>query len=160
MKAALIAAVVAAIVASGATTAATTDLITGAQIKNGSIGLVDLSASAKRALRGQRGQRGQSGPVGPPGPPGMQGIAGGFDPAKLTLVQGGDYSVPPDQDVTADVFCPPSNPTPIFAGVGSYTGQVSSLIIFPSLGLARIRVSNFAYSFTITFTPYIVCSAR
>ena len=39
----------------GTAGAATSGLITGAQIKNGTIGLLDLSASAKQSLKGQRG---------------------------------------------------------------------------------------------------------
>jgi hypothetical protein len=154
MKAALIAAVVAVIVSASAATAASTGLITGAQIKNGSVGLADLSGKAKRTLKGQRGPRGDQGPDGLPG------VAGGFDPAKLTVVDGGSYNVPPGQNVTADVYCPASNPTPIYAGTGSYTGQISSLIVWPHLGKATIRVSNYAFDWTITFNPYVVCSAR
>lgn len=62
----------------GATTAATVKLITGAQIKDGSIGAVDLSRAAKSALHGQRGARG---PVGPPGIQGPQGAQGQQGPA-------------------------------------------------------------------------------
>jgi hypothetical protein len=61
---------------SGTATAASVALITGAQIKNGSIGLVDLSAGAKRSLKGTRGLRGTPGPPGPIGSPGPQGPPG------------------------------------------------------------------------------------
>jgi hypothetical protein len=80
----IIAAIVAALVSATAATAAS-GLITGAQIKNGSIGLVDLSAKAKRSLKGQRGP---AGPAGPAGIQGIQGVAGGFDPAKVSYVTG------------------------------------------------------------------------
>jgi hypothetical protein len=54
------------VVAGGTATAA--KLVTGGQIKNGSIGLVDLSPSAKRALKGNAGPQGPQGVPGPPGP--------------------------------------------------------------------------------------------
>ena len=53
-----------------------TALITGAQIKNGSIGPVDISPRAKRTLKGNRGARGVSGAQGQPGPAGAQGPQG------------------------------------------------------------------------------------
>jgi hypothetical protein len=53
-----------------AATATAAKLITGKQIKNGSVGLVDLSAKAKKSLRGARGRRGPQGPAGPQGAPG------------------------------------------------------------------------------------------
>lgn len=77
MKAALIAAIVAAIVAASSATAAL--VITSANIKNGTIQSVDISAKAKRALKGNRGSRGPQGnpgPAGPQGAPGLQGAPG------------------------------------------------------------------------------------
>jgi hypothetical protein len=62
------------VVLTGTATAA--KLITGAQIKNGSIGLVDLNAKAKKALKGQRGPVGATGPQGPAGAAGPVGPAG------------------------------------------------------------------------------------
>jgi Collagen triple helix repeat (20 copies) len=77
VKAALIAAIVAAIVAASSATAAL--VITSANIKNGTIQSVDISAKAKRALKGNRGSRGPQGnpgPAGPQGAPGLQGAPG------------------------------------------------------------------------------------
>jgi hypothetical protein len=57
-------------------------MLTGANIKNGSIGVVDLSKSAKAALKGQpgekgaTGERGEIGAVGPQGPAGATGATG------------------------------------------------------------------------------------
>ena len=45
-------------------------LITGKQIKNGSLEAKDLSRKARRSLRGLPGRRGDDGPQGAPGPPG------------------------------------------------------------------------------------------
>jgi hypothetical protein len=68
-------AICAAVLAIGlAATAGASKLITGGQIKNGSIGLKDLSRSAKRTLRGQTGPAGPSGPQGPAGPAGINAI--------------------------------------------------------------------------------------
>lgn len=76
---------VAFIALAGTATAAGTGLITGVQIKNGTIGLADLSTKAKKSLKGQRGpagpqgaqgQQGQKGEAGPQGQPGPQGAEG------------------------------------------------------------------------------------
>jgi hypothetical protein len=68
------------VAASGTAGAATSGLISGAQIKNGTIGLVDLSASAKKSQKGQRGLQGPAGPQGGQGPQGTQGPQGAQGP--------------------------------------------------------------------------------
>jgi hypothetical protein len=80
MKTALIAAVVAAVIAASAATATTAVVITSAQIKNGTIQTVDISAKAKRALKGNRGPRGLTGAPGAPGAQGPPGAAGAVGP--------------------------------------------------------------------------------
>lgn len=50
--------------------------LTGADVKNRSLGAVDLSAAAVRSLRGQRGPQGVAGPAGLQGPSGLAGPAG------------------------------------------------------------------------------------
>jgi hypothetical protein len=159
MKSIIIAGVVAALVSAGAATATTTLVITSAQIKNGTIKLVDMSPGARRSLRGQRGFVGAPGTTGATGATGAPGANGGFDPSKVSLTSGGSYSVAPGDNVTADVYCP-TGQLAISAGVGSYSGSVTSMITWPHLGQATIRVANDLYAFTITFTPYIVCAAR
>ena len=52
-------------------TATASKLITGKQIKNGSIGLADISPQAQRALKGKEGP---AGPQGPPGGTTQQGL--------------------------------------------------------------------------------------
>src|SRR5215207_8550515 len=83
--------IVAGLVAVGiAGTAGAAQLITGQDIKNGSIGAKDLSRAAKRALRGRAGPQGPAGPGGPQGPAGAQGPAG---PASLsTTVRSQDFA--------------------------------------------------------------------
>jgi collagen triple helix repeat protein len=63
-----------ALVTAGSSTAAF--IVTSANIKDGTIRLVDLSPGAKHALRGKRGLRGLRGLTGPRGEQGVQGFAG------------------------------------------------------------------------------------
>jgi len=98
VRSTIVAAVVAALIVATGATAAGVKLITGRQIKNGSIGLVDLSSGAKRSLKGQQGPRGPAGTIAaittvhvvktlPPGaidfavapcPAGQAPVSGGF----------------------------------------------------------------------------------
>lgn len=93
----IIAVAVTAATLSSAATATTTVLITSAQIKNGTIQTVDLSAKTKRALRGQRGPRGLDGAPGPQGsmglqgPPGATGLPGPQGPAGTLSFSGESY---------------------------------------------------------------------
>jgi hypothetical protein len=65
-------------------------LITGRDIQNGSVQLVDLSAAAKKALRGatgpvgRQGEPGRRGDAGESGPPGSPGVPGGSTPGAIT----------------------------------------------------------------------------
>src|SRR5205085_611612 len=80
---AIVIAIVALFVAlSGAAVAGTTGLVSGAQIKDHSITFSKLSLSAVARLHGLKG------PKGDPGAPGKAGPAGGFDPSKVSYVQG------------------------------------------------------------------------
>jgi hypothetical protein len=95
MKSIIIAAIVAALISAAAATATTTLLITSAQIKNGTIKLVDISPAAKRALKGNRGPAGAQGAQGPAGP----GLSG------LHYVQA-TGTAPPMQEGSAQAQCP------------------------------------------------------
>lgn len=68
VTAALAAALAVAVSVGGATAAG---LITGRQIKDHSIGVVDLKKKAQALLHGRRGAQGPAGPAGPTGPPGQ-----------------------------------------------------------------------------------------
>jgi hypothetical protein len=89
---------------SGVAVAGTTDLINGSQIKDHSITFQKMSLGAVARLHGQIG------PKGPPGPAGLQGPAGGFNPAKVTYVQGTATHVDPFSvtgvAVTLTAACP------------------------------------------------------
>ena len=74
-------------IASGGAAAAA-DLITGKDIKNGSIALKDLSKGAKKSLKGQRGARGPQGLQGVPGPQGSAGPPGAAASNSVTLAFG------------------------------------------------------------------------
>jgi hypothetical protein len=74
----LAAAVVFALTVGGATAAG---LIGGKQIRNHSIGLIDLKRTAQKALHGQRGPAGSAGPAGPQGPAGPAGVPGPSQPS-------------------------------------------------------------------------------
>jgi hypothetical protein len=157
VKAALIAALVAAVVSAGATTAASTGLITGAQIKNGSIGLVDLSGAAKRALKGQQGPQGPAGPAGAPGAPGAQGVAGGFDPAKITYVTGPTRTFAPGDIDFVRAACPAGTKV-LGGGYFSNIMHVASSQTFDGQNWS-VLIDN-DYSFSIDANAFAVCAAK
>ncbi len=75
----IVAMIALAVALSGTAVAGTTKLITGSQIANGTIKLVDIHSSAKTALKGQSGATGAQGPMGSQGaqgPVGPQGATG------------------------------------------------------------------------------------
>ena len=55
-------------------------LLTGKDIKDGSIGIVDLSSATRVGLKGSKGPTGASGPQGPSGPKGDTGATGATGP--------------------------------------------------------------------------------
>jgi Collagen triple helix repeat (20 copies) len=78
---AMIVAMIALAVALSGTAVAGTKLITGSQIKNGTIKLADLHSSVKAAIKGgstsgARGPEGAQGPAGPQGAAGAKGDTG------------------------------------------------------------------------------------
>lgn len=88
-----------ALVVAGAGTALAANLITSAEIKNGTIKKQDLSAKLQNGLRGPRGPRGlqgdkgDKGDPGEQGPPGPSGLSGGTIPSGTTITGawGGRY---------------------------------------------------------------------
>jgi hypothetical protein len=65
-----------AFVVAGTGTATAAKLLTGKNVKDGSLAVKDLSAKARKALKGAKGARGPAGPAGPAGPQGAQGAQG------------------------------------------------------------------------------------
>jgi hypothetical protein len=150
---------VALFVALAGSATAGTALITGAQIKNGSIGLRDLSANAKRALKGQRGPQGYQGPQGPqgvPGVPGAPGARGGFDPAKLKYIIGPDVSIASGEVGTARADCP-AGTAAVSGGFFSSVGNVGFSQTFGSTFHAASVWND--TGLTITVHASVVCSA-
>jgi len=72
----IVAMIALAVALSGTAVAGTTKLLTGSQIKNGSIKLADLHSSVKTTLKGQKGATGAQGPEGAQGPHGAAGAKG------------------------------------------------------------------------------------
>jgi hypothetical protein len=157
VKSIIIAAIVAALISATAATAAS-GLITGAQIKNGSIGLVDLSPKAKRALKGQRG------PAGPPGATGLQGVAGpagGFDPAKVSYVEGTSFQVAPGAAGSGRAYCA-AGAKALSGGwvvISGDVGEVYGNRTYDSGGSWSVIVYNHATYTNATVTPFAVCAS-
>ncbi len=102
LRVALVVAALAAVGVAGSAGAA--KLITGQGIQNGSIGLTDLSKSAKKALKGAAGP---VGPQGTAGPAGATGPAGAPGPASLsTTVRTKELFAPANDLASGEVRCP------------------------------------------------------
>jgi hypothetical protein len=107
-----------AVLAAGSAGAA--KFITGADIRNGSIGLRDLSRAARRGLQGKTGLAGPAGAAGPQGPVGPQGPAG---PSSLsTTVRSEDFAADGTGTARGEVRCP--------AGMVATGGTVSPGFLF------------------------------
>jgi len=169
MKNAIIAAIVSAAVA-GTTATAATIIVTSANIKNGTIQLVDVSAKAKRALKGNRGpagrpgDRGPAGLAGPTGPAGVQGPAGPTGFSSLYFSRSPEIPLGPGAVQTAGAACP----TGTYAtGGGARTSSDTQYIkdSFPArstpdgpqdLWVASVR--NLDSVLAATFRVYAVCA--
>jgi hypothetical protein len=106
------AALAVALVTAGSSTAAF--VVTSANIKNGTIKLVDISSGAKRALRGQRGARGLPGQAGPKGDPGAQGAQG--PPGIQALVRVSERKIIPGGATDVVIAHCPAGLNPVSGG--------------------------------------------
>lgn len=108
LRVVLVAAALAAVGIAG--TAGAARFITGRDIKNGSIGLVDLSRAARHALQGRTGPAGPAGPQGAQGPqgtPGTTGPAGAPGPSSLsTTIRTQSFEGLPESFAEGEVRCP------------------------------------------------------
>jgi hypothetical protein len=125
MKKTLAAALAVALVTAGSSTAAF--IVTSANIKNGTIKLVDMSPGAQRALRGKRGMRGFSGPSGEPGPQGAQGMPGRS--VSYTNAYSEHAAVPAGSFRFVNAICPQGT---IVVGGGYATERVSTAKLVPT----------------------------
>ena len=102
LRVALVAAAIAAVGVAG--TAGAAKFITGRDIKNGSVGLVDLSRSTRKALAGRPGPKG---PIGPQGPAGAAGAPGATGPSSIaTTVIAQSFDALPQDFADGEVRCP------------------------------------------------------
>ena len=154
-----------AALAGTATAAGTAVLITSKQIKDGSIQLADMSPTTKKALKGERGPRGYTGFTGLTGPQGLQGAqgpAGGFDPNKVTYVQGTPFSIAPGAIGSGATHCPLgakaiSGGWTVIAGGG---GEVWGSRSYDSGGSWTVMVTNHGEYTNADITPFAICAAR
>ncbi len=131
-------------------TAGATGLITGRQIKNGSIGLADLSSSAKHSLHGARGTAGPQGAQGPQGPAGgVSGIQVVKSPDVSIASGDSSYGVQQNGGPALDAQCP-AGTTVVGTGFDDGIGSVGFVLAFGSL------VGGFVYNdTTITITASV-----
>jgi hypothetical protein len=99
-------------------------LITGAQIKNGSVGIADLSPSARKKLRG---------PTGPAGPKGAAGAAGGAGAAGTPGTNGTNGTNGTDGDDGTDAT---------FNGVAA-NGDLDGTYPAPTIALGVLEPDRF-----------------
>ncbi|MCU0308812.1 MAG: hypothetical protein MUE51_13800 [Thermoleophilia bacterium] len=131
-SASMVVAVTALSVALGGTATAA-KLITGAQIRNGTITRADLAPSlradlarpAVQSVAGPQGLPGPAGPQGPAGAPGPAGVNGGFDPARVAFRVGPDLTVWAGDLTSLSVSCLPGE-TAISGGFVSTMGYAFS----------------------------------
>ena len=153
MKSIIIAAIVAALISAAAATATTTLVITSAQIKNGTIQTVDISAKARRALKGNRGLRGLEGAPGDPGAQGAQGPAGpGL--SGLHYVQA-TATVPPLQVGSAGAQCP-SGERVISGGGATNVGTLNLTAPFAETSWV-VGADNTSTTLTATVVSVALC---
>lgn len=114
-------------------TAGVQALITGAQIKdgtvasrdirNGTIARADIAPATLSTLRGQTGAPGPAGPAGPAGPQGPQGPAGPAAQIDYTAAYSAPTVVAPGQSGFAVALCPPDT---LAFGPGQHLENVSA----------------------------------
>jgi hypothetical protein len=138
----------------GTATAASTVLITGAQIRDGTIGVKDLSRKARHALRGPRGPQGETGIDGIPGP---VGPAGGFDQSKIHYVSGPHRVFAPGEVGYVRAECPPGDR---ILGGGYFAG---GMLVANDVSLDLVSWSVLIGNDTdiqIQASAWAVCAAR
>ena len=125
MRAAIIAAIVATLVSAASATAAF--VVTSANIKNGTIQLVDLNGKTKQALKGKRGPRGFEGPVGDQGPSGVPGPPS--QSPRLTQAYSDRATAQPGSFAFVNAVCPQGTEV---VGGGHATENVGTAKLMPS----------------------------
>ena len=149
-----VAAISVALVGAGGATAAS--FITSANIKNGTIKLVDISSSAKRALKGNTGRQGAQGSQG------VQGPAGGFDPAKVVYVEGPMVTAPAGEAAVSVAYCPAGTKAISGGYFFAYANDGITVEMSQPLSDGTGWLAGFANSGSIDgdATAYAVCAAK
>lgn len=169
-SAAWIVAVVALVFAVGTGSAIGAHLITGKQIKNGSLtgldikshslALSDLSSGTVNAIAGRDGRNGAPGPAGPPGAVGPTGPAGPPGPSaisKMTRVAS-NGSIGPGQVSHVDATCP-SGQTVVTGGfITAGVGEVFYSDTFSSTTVWSVGYDNFNGSQSAMVTAVAYCA--
>jgi hypothetical protein len=168
MRAALIAAIVAAVVSASTATATTAIVITGAQIKDGSIQVKDLSSKARTAFRGQRGPRGPAGAPGgqgltgapgAQGPAGPAGANGGFNPAKVVFRVGPATTIVGGSVLNVLTATCATGETAIAGGFFSDIGYAYNDGPAGDRVTWEVYIDAFDYGINGTGEAYVVCAA-
>ena len=146
-----VAALCVALVGAGGATAAS--FVTSKDIKNGTIKMVDISASAKHALKGNTGRQGTQG---------VQGPAGGFDPAKVTYVEGAAVTAFPGEAAVSAAYCPAGTKAISGGYYFAYANDGITVEMSQPLADGTGWIAGFANSGSIEgdATAYAVCAAR
>jgi hypothetical protein len=165
LRTAIIVAIVAALTVAG--TAGAAKLLTGRDIKNGSIGIVDLSKSTQTKLKGKQGPPGPLGETGPPGATGATGAAGPSGPAGLAGVQAvsspavtlapgqTSYEVELAGGPALDAQCP-SGKVVIGSGFNASVADVGFVLAFGSLVGGFMANES---SITVPVTVQAICAS-
>jgi hypothetical protein len=145
----------------GTATATTSALITGAQIKDGTIGVRDLSKKARQALRGPRGPRGLTGlegSPGVPGPVGPVGPAGGFNQSNIQYVTGLPRMFAPGETAYVHAECPSGSK---ILGGGYWAAGMLVLNNSPSQDLRSwsVLIEN-DYTINVQAVAWAACAAQ
>jgi hypothetical protein len=168
IRAAVVAAVVAAAISATASEAVNT--VGSADIRNGSIKVVDLAPATRAALKGAPGHQGATGPIGPQGVqgeqgvagpsgiPGAAGLAGGFDPDKVSYWQGPPTTIPAFNGDVVSVGCPAGQKALGGGFLASIAVAATSSPYADGHGWYAV-INNSDNSIPIKAQAYVVCGA-
>lgn len=130
--------------------------LTGADIKDGSVQVSELSRNARRALRGARGARGprglpgNQGQIGPVGPPGANAVG------DMAYFEGPEVLVPAGDFGTAQAFCRADR----FATGGGYFSSITEVFsTFVNPSNYTVLVDNTS-SIAVTVQARVACVKR
>jgi hypothetical protein len=161
----IIVALIAVVLAAAGAGAASTKLLTGRDIRDGTIAAKDLSPALRAQIQrtGRPGLRGAPGERGPAGPAGANGTPGGFDPAKVTYVSSEQTPLvlANGRDATVSAACP-SGSRAISGGLTAISPvllKASSAAANGSAWTVSIRDEGTPLGFQNVLVALAVCAA-